>query len=784
MRIDTEEVGLLTAGKRGSAAPVPLTGVKVRVVARGPFARVTVTQDYVNREAVPVEAVYVFPLEEGSAVCGFTVLLDGKRIVGRVMERDAAFDRYDDAMISGDGAFLLDQERPNIFTASVGNLMPGKSASIELSYLTELAPEGEGVRLSLPTTVSPRYHAEDRRDFPGMTDAERVSPPVSLEGTPYRLDLEVTADLLSPLVSVESPSHKIRTELDGSRARITLAGDEGALDRDFVLILTPAEPFRPIAMQARDEHGDRYALVSFRPEFPEGKGRDPVEVIFLVDCSGSMDGDSIAQARRALLLCLQSLIPGDRFNVVRFGSTHEMLFPESAEYTDRTLAMGRRLAEGMDADLGGTEILRPLTEVTGCEAIEGLPRRVVLLTDGQVSNESDVIRLAGQHRSNTRIFAFGIGAGSSEYLVRGVARASGGAAEFVHPGETIEAKVLRHFERIAGAEADLTVSFTGFEVTEQTPEHVPALATGEFVTFAARIQAGTEGRVRLRGSLRGKEFSTEVAIPEGPGDPEADTLVPLLFARRRIRDLEERMSPDHGHGSAQVDRRQGSAHDQLVRLGTRFGLMSSATSFVAIEERADGEKAIDRAELRRIPVSLTQGFGGARDLRGQISLGSPVHSSVMRAIKGTTRPAKPKMLDAYECREAAHESRAMPARYDMDMPELMDLMVCMPAEPAVTSSIFFQQNADGSWDLTDHLARECGGGRDMLERATRALGHGDAERILATQLVLLLAERLAPEQQAMMKPMLDKAKAWLRSATSGLPGGGKDVRDWARKLMR
>ena len=591
---------------RGRPVEVPLTGVKVDVETKGPFGRVTVTQDYENREEVPVEAVYAFPLPEGSAVCAFSVLLDGKRIRGEVRPRDEAFDRYDDAMAAGHGAFLVDQERPNIFTASVGNLRPKEKATIELSYLIELPSEGDGYRLMIPTTVSPRYVPKDRRDFDGMEDGRRVNPPVSLTGVPYRLALTVKADLLSPVRIVESSSHKIRTEIDGTTATVTLAGDEGALDRDFVLTMAPLEPHRGIALQGRDDQGDRYALVSFRPDWKTDGERPPVEVVFLVDCSGSMGGTSMEQARRTMLLCLQSLSPGDRFNVVRFGSTHESLFRKSKTYDDITLAQGRKLAEGMDANLGGTEILTPLTHVLEAEVFENLPRRVVLLTDGQVSNEDAVMSLARRHRDHASIFAFGIGAGSSEYLVRGLARASGGAAEFVHPGETIEEKVLRHFGRIAGAGSDLAVNWEGIEVTDVMPADIPATAPGDTVTLLARITGGTEGRAVLSGTVAMEPVRAETRILEGPPDPDADSLLPVLWGRRKIRELEE----SEGLGARRESQVLKGVESELVRLGARYGLMSSATSYVAIEERSENERVEDRAELREIPVALTKGWGG------------------------------------------------------------------------------------------------------------------------------------------------------------------------------
>ena len=247
--------------------------------------------------------------------------------------------------------------------------------------------------------------------------------------------------------SVESPSHKIRSELDGSRVCVSLAGDEGRMDRDFVLLLTAVEPASAISCQVRDRdrQDERFVIASFRPEI--SVERKPVEVLILVDCSGSMGGPSIEEARRTLRLCLRSLEPGDRFNITRFGSSHESLFSESLVYNDQTLREADRYVAQMRPDLGGTEILAPLLALL-TQTRATASRSIMLLTDGQVSNENEVIALAREHRHDTRIFAFGIGHGASEFLVRGVARASRGAAEFVYPGERIEDKVMRHFSRI------------------------------------------------------------------------------------------------------------------------------------------------------------------------------------------------------------------------------------------------------------------------------------------------------------------------------------------------
>jgi len=760
------ECGLMLRHTEGADEfrTVPLTGVRLHATVKGACSRVTVVQSYENREDIALEAVYVFPLEEGSAVCGFSVKIGDRRIVGKVLPRDEAFDRYDEGMAEGHGAFLLDQERPNIFTASVGNILPKQKVDVEISYVAELAREQDAIRLMIPTTVSPRYVPESRRDFQGTTDGERVNPPVSLGGTPYALDLKVEADLLSPIRTIESPSHKIRTEIDGARAVITLAGDEGALDRDLVLLLRAREPQKPTLYQTLDDNGDRFVLASFVPDIPVE--RKPVEVVFLVDCSGSMHGPSIEEARRTLLLCLQSLAMGDRFNIVRFGSTHERLFKKSVKYDDKKLEKGKAWVKSMNADLGGTEILTPLEEILGESGKSGLPRRVVLLTDGEVSNEEEVISLARSHRRTTRIFAFGIGAGPSEFLIRGLARASRGAAEFVYPGERIENKVLRHFDRITmGGAADLAMTWEGLEVEQITPADPPALAPGEFVTFIGKLVAGTEGKAVLTYKVDDRECRLESDLKE-PVEEENQSLLSIMWARRRIRELEEGDRWIGRRGSRQTDRARKKVERELIELATSYGLMSSTTSYVAIEERSPEDQAKERAELRRIPVALSHGWGG-------------VHEGAHRHITGAIRS-----MDSVMACESPDVLRMTVQRWGnggSDIDAAAAPGDAAPSDPM--DRVLFEQRADGSWKLTRELAEMCGSTLKDLKNAARALQQKDANPLLATLLMLVLLD--SRSDAASLKPVIRKAREWVDSATAGLapPDPYSSWQVWAEQFV-
>jgi Ca-activated chloride channel family protein len=596
--------GLITQGHN-----VPLEGVKISARLTGVCAEVTVSQRYHNREAVDVEAVYVFPLEEGAAICDFRARVGDRLLQGQVQEREQAFETYDDAMAAGHGAFLLDQERPNVFTASVGNLKPQTTVEIEVTYVAQLQREGRAVRFALPTTVSPRY-APARGPEVGQPDAERINPPRAAQ-VPYGLHLDVQIEMASNLRVVESPSHQVRVELDGHKALVTLSSREVALDRDFVLLFEEKDAGQPGAYVAQEEDGTRVAMITFSPQEADIPRAGGQEIIFVLDCSGSMSGDSIQEARRALELCVRAMSEGDTFNIYRFGSSYQSLWPEARPYNQQNLETASLYARNTEANLGGTEIFAPLQVILSHPRGAQL-RQVLLLTDGQVSNEAAVIELCKQNASKARVFAFGIGAGVSEHLVRGVARASGGAAEFIYPGERIEPKVLRMFGRVTTpALGEVLVDWGGLDV-EAAPAVAPPVFGGDTMTVFGRVRGGQGGEVTLRaGALK---WSVQVDLEEAhKGGP-----IPTLWARAAIRELEEGGNERRGSNQARPGKEERK-REKLIALATKYKLMSSATSFVAVEHRAEADKSAGQAQLRRVPVATTQGWHGQGSVRAQAS---------------------------------------------------------------------------------------------------------------------------------------------------------------------
>ncbi|MCG3192423.1 MAG: hypothetical protein DIJKHBIC_01670 [Thermoanaerobaculia bacterium] len=742
-----------------SRGPVPLEGVRVEAKIRDLAVRQVITQRYRNTEAQPVEAVYVFPLDEGAAVCGFEAVVGGVVVTGEIHEREAAFKIYDDAIAEGHGAFLLDQEKPDVFTASVGNLLPGAEVLVRITTVAELAHEGAEIRYTLPTTVSPRYVPDG--DPAQVRAAAAVNPPVAWR-VPYGLELEVGLEMSGLLRGVSSPTHPVSLEIEGPRATVRLAQRDVALDRDFVLLVKRSEPDGPQVVVEEGPDGESAVFLTFRPSFHESEAEEaPAELIFLVDRSGSMAGISIAEARNALQLCLRSLRDGIDFNVAGFGDTFEMLFPESRPYGELTLQEASGHVKFLDADMGGTEILPALEAVFQAPPRPGRPRQLFVLTDGEVSNTEEVIRTVRRHASSTRVFTFGIGSGASHHLVKGMARAGNGEAEFIAPGERIEEKVLRQLERaLTPACTEVSVDWSGAAV-RQAPHRVPPVFSGELLAILGLVTGQRPERVTLRGRRPSGRFELPVEIVNAPRIE--GNLVSILAARRLIRDLEEGSSALHDRrGSLQA--REGASEelearvkDEIIRLSKKYGVTSKETSFVAVERRAD--PVTGEMQLRRIPVALTTGWGGAR---GVPEAEPPMEIAACEDFDLADAEPEPEFC-TFEGEEAPLPSLGEESTLEESLPG---------DDVRVLDRIVGLQKADGSWDLDAEFVAAVGVA--FLEMKAVVADEDDPEaaaRALATAAALVYLELYAAREKNEWRMLGKKAEKWLAKQTSPRAGG-------------
>jgi Ca-activated chloride channel homolog len=579
--------------------PIPLRAVDVSGDVIGGTARIKVRQRYENVETKPIEAIYVFPLPTEATLSGFVMECNGRRIEGVCKEREEAFRAYDDATLEGHGAALLEQERANVFTATVGNLLPGETTIIECEYVQRLHASEGSLRVMIPTLVAPRYiPGAPQGDRTGhgvgnptdrVPDADRISPKIGKPDYTFGLAL----DLHVGDAAIESPSHSIVVQRQGSVARVTLTNMP--LDRDVVILAEGTEkaPVQAIVAHRAGDVGTFAIsrLVDLFDASLHGGKPEPLDVVFVIDRSGSMGGTSIEEARKALRLCMRQLREGDRFSIIAFDDQQEVF--AKVPFTQKTLENADRFIASIDAR-GGTELLAPLTAAVA-DASAGV---VVLLTDGQVGNEDEILAAVMAARKSTRIYTFGIGTNVSDALLSQLARRTGGAVEFIHPGERIDDKVVTVFSRaIAPRVTNVKVKLIGVEADELAPTELSDLIDGEAWSLFGRYRTPGRGRVEVRGTLRNEAFLLELPIelPEA-----ADNLsVEKLWAAERVRDLE----------SIEVEgRRKQTMKDRIVAIATAHGVASRYTSFLAIETRSGDRRVPGAPEARPVPVHAPAGW--------------------------------------------------------------------------------------------------------------------------------------------------------------------------------
>ena len=757
-------------------AAVPLAGVTIDAEITNLCGRVTIAQRYVNRETTPIEAVYLFPLDDASAVCGFEAVVDGTLVVGEVKERDEAFKVYDQAMERGDGAFLLDEERPDVFQVSVGNLPPGKEVLLKLTYVTELPVAGGSVRFVLPTTVSPRYAPAEDRIGVGRPDSETLNPAV-VSTVPYGLNLSVRLAMSGAIGRIESPSHPIAIALDGSEATVTLSQHDAALDQDFVLTVDASSMAAPQAWIESNDDGDDAVAISFIPRLPAGVS--PSEVIFVVDRSGSMDGTSIEEVRKALQLSLRSLVPGCWFNIIGFGSSIDPLFPQSRPYDESALAQAAAHVAAMQADLGGTEILPALEAAMKQPQREALPRQLVVVTDGEVTNTDAVLAFAKSHSAYARVFTFGIGAGPSHHLVKGLARAGGGAAEFILPGERASAKVTQQLRRVLSpALTNVRLDWGGLDVMQE-PSSVPAVWADSRLLVYGFLKTPRDERqrtiVRLTAQSPAGPITFEAALDPAQAQPRAGRPVATLAARARIRDLEEHPEWIAGRGSRQAGRKASTQTREIVALALHYGLMSRETSYVAVERRES--PVLGDVQLRRVPVALTKGWGNAGRVGASVFAGR-----YAAALDG----------DVYGFRGSMPSAMSSPPRPTGRLSQMFGGVrrtgFASPAPGGSPQHPMFElvalQHPDGSWDLTREFAAAIGMSMKRLEDALTGLTGqpSAARRAWATALAIAWLEKHAGDLAEEWQLLAEKARAWLDRAAIPTTAGGSWVDAASREL--
>lgn len=742
--------GLLTARKE----PVPLKSVEVEVEVRDHVATVVSTLNYENKEDKPLEAVFVFPLPGDAAVCHFSAKIGQTQIVAEVKEKQEAREEYDDALSSGQQAFLLEEsdQSPDVFSLSVGSLPPGESASIRLEYVTELAVQADdGLRFCLPAVLNPRYQPQACGSSDGAS-VQVTAVPASL--VPYSLSFSARVSSPRPVSKVESncsldPLQYLNTEQ--TQATVKLAAGH-KFDRDVELLIYYKDAHQPTAVVEAGQAsakpgtlmGDPVVMLSLYPEFPQAVMSSVAscgEFVFLLDRSGSMDcpmnnsssdQTRIGSARDTLLLLLKSLPMGCYFNIYSFGSSYEHIFPKSVEYSQKTMEEALKKVEEMGADLGGTEILRPLEHIYSQPCILNHPRQLFVFTDGEVWNTKDIMNLVKKNSGSHRCFSFGIGEGASSALINGLAKEGGGHAQFITGTDRMQPKVMQSLRfALQPAVVDISVTWDlpkGVSATVLSPP-ITALFQGQRSLIYAQLtgqssEAG-EGCVTVKYSLAGHPSQNQLHFSLRPAEDFGLT-VHRLAAWTLIRSLEVEERGRRGQ-------QDGGVKEKVVELSVQSGVSSSFTAFIAVN-KGDGE-AIQGPLVRR---------------------NVPTPSPMMMAYSMAAFP-QPAACRGQAPQACTRRRRSRPRAHQYNMYEAYSPKQ-PPRDPLL--QLVSLQKASGSWVLDPALAAALGKTSEEVENPKPASVN---QEVWATILALIWLHGFKMDAQEEWELLAMKAVSWLRA---------------------
>ncbi|XP_031754571.1 von Willebrand factor A domain containing 5A, gene 2 isoform X3 [Xenopus tropicalis] len=582
-----------------SKVPVPLRGISVEVQVKGFVADVCATLRYKNTEEKPIEAIFVFPLDQDSAVYSFEATVEGKTIVAELQEREQAHKTYDEAISQGQEAFLLEEDKSSgdIFSCSVGNLPPGQEAEVKLSFVRELPVESDGaVRFVLPTVLNPRYTPKDH----DMSVTAAI-PRLPADKIPYSLALNAHFQSVYGISKIESNCQlePIQyTDGDKLSAKVSLAQGH-KFDKDVELLAYYLQANTPSAMVEAglpdavegSIMADPVVMLNFYPNIPETKEKaNSGEFIFLMDRSGSMmDNMSSEQnaprridsAKETLILLLKSLPLGCYFNIFSFGSEFSSIFSESTAYTQESMAEAVKLVNQMDADMGGTEILEPLKRIYKTAGRPAHPRQLFVFTDGEVGNTKFVIDEVRRNAHNHRCFTFGIGDGASTALIKGLARAASGTFEFITGKERMQPKVLQTLKcSLQPMVKDITLTWIlppGVEakLLSGTPT---AIFQGQksivYAQLKGKVEQGTEGQVSLAYSFKDEMVANVLRF----------TLKLTQSERPTMHRLAAKVVISNLIGGENLEEKSEEVQKQIVETSVQSGVISPLTAYVAVNK--------------------------------------------------------------------------------------------------------------------------------------------------------------------------------------------------------
>ena len=597
---DSPGSGALMAKLAEKQIPMPLKHTDVRASVSGYMGSVEVVQQFQNPYDTKIEAIYVFPLPHSAAVNEFIMTIGERRIRGIIRERKEAEKIYQAAKQQGYVASLLTEERPNIFTQTVANIEPGKVIDVTIKYFHTLEYVDGWYEFVFPMVVGPRFNPREMTNGIGAVgvgqhgaSGQKTEIPYlqSPERNGHDISLKLDVDAGLAIEEFHCHTHEVSHEsLSSHQLTTALQPHDTIPNKDFVLRYRVAGgKIKSSLLTHRDARGGYFALMIYPPEELASLSRQPLELVFVLDCSGSMSGTPLAQAKAAVDRGLHLLRPGDSFQLINFSENASQLGKRPLEATPVNIQRGLQYLRSLNSD-GGTMMMEGIKAALDFSHDPQRLRFVCFLTDGYIGNETEILGEVHKRLAASRIFSFGVGSSVNRYLLDHLAKAGRGAVAYLGPRDDAAKIIEDFFDRISHpALTDLRVDWGAMQVSEIFPRAVPDLFVGRPVILMGRFNGTADSAVRIAGEAANLPVSFDVPARWSAANSQSSAL-PSVWARAKIADLSDlsMYSP-----SAELP-------EHIKQVALDYGLISAFTAFVAV----DSTRRTEGTEGVTVPVAV------------------------------------------------------------------------------------------------------------------------------------------------------------------------------------
>jgi len=586
---DDPGTGAMVATVDSKEVPLPLQHTGVNAQINGYISTVSVRQEFTNPFDSKIEAVYLFPLPEKAAVSEFLMIIGERKIRGILREKEEAEAIYEAARSQGYRASLMVQHRPNIFEQKVANIEPGKSIDVDIKYFHTLKYNDGWYSFVFPTVVGPRYNppghsdpiqAVPRQDTTSQDTAVRYLRPDERSGHDIRIDVSISAGV--EIEELRSTHKIVANQADEQSASVQLAAGSTISNRDFVLDFRVAgETMKSDLLTYVDPETQQgyFTMMLYPPEVTDNLERRNMEMVFVIDSSGSMSGTPMAQAKDAMLAALDHLQEGDTFQIIRFSDNASQFGQAPVPATRQNIKRAQRYVANLSGG-GGTQMIEGVKAALDFPHDPARLRFVSFLTDGYIGNEAQILGEVQKRIGASRIFSFGVGSSVNRYLMERMAKIGRGAVAYLGPQDSGYEIMDGFFNRISHpALTDVRIDWHGMAVSDVYPSVLPDVFVGRPIVVTGKY-LGHASDIRVLGRQGNNDHSVVI---ENSNDTSSAPQLAKTWARMRIADLADRKT----WSAVPYD----EIGEEIKATALRYQLMSDYTSFVAVDtsERTEGE---------------------------------------------------------------------------------------------------------------------------------------------------------------------------------------------------